>query len=335
MKLFIDKLIDKIEIRNSRICVGLDPHPDMLPNFLVKKYTKKEGDNRKQLAKAVLEFNKNLIDSLHDITPVVKPQAAFYELLGISGLETLRETIEYAQQRGLLVILDAKRNDIGSTAAGYARAYLGAENNEGIKAGCPLDNKAEEAGLTEILKKPVRFFPEIEADCLTINPYLGYDGIEPFLRREDKGAFALLKTSNDSGKDLQDLVLEDGQKVYEKTAKLIAKWGNDSANKSSSGYSNLGAVVGATYPGELKKLREIIPKIFFLIPGFGFQGGEPGDIINGFDEEGLGAVVNSSRGINFAFRREPWRKQFGPEEYAAAARAAAINMKEEINKILK
>ncbi|MFW6278735.1 MAG: orotidine-5'-phosphate decarboxylase [Bacillota bacterium] len=326
MKSFIDQLVGKIEEKDSHICVGLDPHPDMLPLFLLEKYVDQYEDRRKATALAILEFNKNIIDHIAEFTPAVKPQAAFYELLGINGLKTLFKTIEYAQKKGLMVILDAKRNDIGSTAAGYARAYLGMEDSKGFKAGKVM---AED----DSSGREIYFQNEVEVDCLTINPYLGYDGIEPFLRRENKGAFALVKTSNDSGGDIQDLVLEDGTKVYSAVAGLVSKWGQEVIG--DCGYSNLGAVIGATYPRELEVLREEMPTTYFLIPGFGFQGGEPEDIICGFNPDGRGAIVNSSRGINFAYQREPWKNRFTEQEYAEAAGAAAENMKQEINELRK
>ncbi len=352
MKLFIDRLVEKIKEKNSSICVGLDPHPDMLPEFLVRKYAAEFDNTRKAAARAVLEFNQNLLDSIHEITPAVKPQAAFYELLGLEGIKTLKKTIEYAKQKELLVILDAKRNDIGSTAAAYSRAYLGMEEEQGFRAGWVSEEEQEisisdsnkdfvdsndsaqqQEKNVEIAEERFYFQNEIEVDCMTINPYLGADGIMPFLHKKSKGAFALLKTSNKSGGDIQDLELTDGSPVYERVAQLITEWGSEHTGKS--GYSNLGAVVGATYPRELKKLRSMMPQTYFLIPGFGFQGGEPEDIVYGFNDDGRGAIVNSSRGINFAYQREPWKKDYSAPEYAAAARRAAQKMRDEINKLKK
>ena len=316
MKLFIDRLIEQIEAKDSRICVGLDPHPDMLPRFLIEKYQAKYDDLTQATAAAVLEFNINLIDAIADITPAVKPQSAFYEILGLAGKKALYKTIEYAKAKGLIVILDAKRNDIGSTAAAYAGAYLGFEGS-----GKEL---AESADKEELFLKS-----ELEVDCLTINPYFGLDGVEPFLRRKDRGAFALVKTSNQSGGEIQDLELKDGSKVYQQVGALVSEWSQQV--KGEYGYTNLGAVVGATYPEELEELREKMSDIFFLIPGFGFQGGKAEDIVYGFDKEKRGAVVNSSRGINFAFRRSD---EFTAEEYAEAAQTAAVKMRDEINELL-
>ncbi|MFW6294924.1 MAG: orotidine-5'-phosphate decarboxylase [Halanaerobium sp.] len=300
MKFFIDRLIEKIAEKNSRICVGLDPHLDLMPESVLNpKLRINKENNQTKIAESIYRFNKEIIDSVKEYTAVVKPQMAFYENLGIDGMKALKNTIAYAKEKDLIVLLDGKRNDIGSTASAYAEAYL----NES----------------------------EYSADALTINPYLGEDGILPFLKNKSKGAFALLKTSNPSSGDLQDLILKDGQKVYEKLGKILNDIGVNF--KGNSGYSNLAAVVGATYPKELKEIRELIPSVFFLIPGYGAQGGGAEDIKSAFDNKGLGALVNSSRGINFAYQKEEF-KDLGEDNYGEAAGAAAEKMKNNINKVL-
>jgi orotidine-5'-phosphate decarboxylase len=301
MKYFIDQLQEKIEEKNSRICVGLDPHLELLPeNVLAPELLDDLESNQEEIAAAVLNFNQNLIDAVADMTAVVKPQMAFYEKLGVPGMQCIWQTMSYAKSKGLLILLDGKRNDIGSTAKAYAESYL--------------EQK------------------EIAADAITINPYLGRDGILPFLENKEKGAFALLRTSNPSAGDLQDLKLDDGRTVYQAVGDFLQKLGNHYIGEC--GYSNLAAVVGATYPRELKEIRKQLETVFFLIPGFGAQGGGAADIKAGFDKYGRGAVVNSARGINFAYRKKEY-SNFGAEKYAEAARAAAKKMKIEINNALK
>ena len=301
MKYFIDQLQQKIEAKDSRICVGLDPHLEMMPkNILAAELLEDIETNKKAIADSVLKFNQDLIDAVADMTAVVKPQMAFYEKLGVPGMECLWQTMAYAKTKDLIVLLDGKRNDIGSTAGAYAEAYL--------------ENK------------------KIGVDSITINPYLGRDGVLPFLENKEKGAFALLRTSNPSAGDLQDLKLDDGRTVYQAVGDFLQDLGRDYLGEC--GYSNLAAVVGATYPKELKEIRSQLDSVFFLIPGFGAQGGGAADIKAGFDEDGRGAVVNSSRRINFAYRQEEY-SYFGAENYAKAARAAAEKMKKEINDVLK
>src|SRR6056297_236801 len=295
LKSFVDKLINKIKKTDSRICVGLDPHLDLIPEFILDKASKKYSNSQKNVAMAVLEFNKKIIDEIAEYTTIVKPQIAFYEKIGLEGLKTLEKTVEYAKEKGLLVLLDAKRNDIGSTAGAYAEAHL---KNENI-------------------------------DAITINPYFGLDGVKPFLQYKNKGAFALVRTSNKSEGDIQDIESKDGKKIYEHMGQLVKKWGNN--YKGDSGYSNLGAVIGATYPQELKRLRSLMPGVFFLIPGYGAQGGGAEDVASGFDKDGLGAIVNSARGIIFAYRND---NKYKEKEFAIAAGEAAKNMKEEVNKAI-
>lgn len=301
MKYFIDKLEEEMAAKNSRICVGLDPHLELLPEtVLAPELLNDLLKNQVEIAAAVLKFNRNLIEAVADLTAVVKPQMAFYEKLGAAGMECLWLTIKAAKAKGLLVLLDGKRNDIGSTAGAYAESYLGRKKSA--------------------------------ADAITINPYLGRDGIIPFLENKEKGAFALLRTSNPSAADLQDVELKDGRKVYQALGEFLEKLGSD--YQGESGYSNLAAVVGATYPRELKEIRKQLKSVFFLIPGYGAQGGGAADIKAGFDQNGKGAVVNSSRGINFAYQKKEYAS-FGAQNYAEAARAAAEKMKNEINAAVK
>ncbi len=313
VKLFIDRLIEKIIRMKSHICVGLDPHLNLLPSFLIRKARNEIGAGKEALSKAIFSFNQKIIDQIADIAVAVKPQIAFYEQLGAPGMITLKKTISYARRQDLIVILDAKRNDIGSTARAYATAYLG-NCMEGV------DLNVE------------KFQDDVVADAMTVNPYLGFDGIKPFIISKDKGAFALVRTSNSSGKEIQDLKLDDGDKLYQKIGELVSEWGSDVRGKN--GYSNLGAVVGATYPGELKILREKMPHSYFLIPGYGAQGGKPEDVIHGFNEDNLGAIINSARGIIFAYQRAPFKNRYSETEFAQAAGEAAREMRDKINEVL-
>ncbi|MFW5999518.1 MAG: orotidine-5'-phosphate decarboxylase [Halanaerobiaceae bacterium] len=313
MKLFIDRLLEMIKKKNSRVCVGLDPHLHLLPPQLVKQAMEIGDFEEMALGMAVSRFNRKIIDSVADVAVAVKPQIAFYEQIGSYGIIALAETVEYAREKGLLVILDAKRNDIGSTAAAYASAYLDEVHLDSVDTGLKSINP-------------------LVVDAMTINPYLGFDGVDPFLENRSRGAFALVRTSNKSAGQIQDLKLENGKLLYRQVGELVSDWGDDYLGEG--GYSNLGAVVGATYPGELALLRKDLPSTFFLIPGYGAQGGSAGDIVAGFDDRGLGAVVNSSRGIIFAYCREPWSGKYGEEQFAEAARSAAVKMKDEINKVL-
>lgn len=287
---FADRLIAAIKNKKSVACVGLDPHWDQIPAFL------KEG---RTPGEAILAFNKGIIDAISDLVPIVKPQLAFYEKFGMDGLGAFWETIKYAKEKGLLVLADGKRDDIGSTAVAYAQAYL--------------DTKGE-------------FGQYI--DALTVNAYLGSDGVKPFVdlcREHDKGIFVLVKTSNPSSGELQDLRLADGMTVKEKMASLVARWGQDLEGKE--GYSAIGAVVGATYPEDFEKLRAQMPQQIFLIPGYGAQGGTAADLKTCFDEQGLGAIVNSSRGIIFAYTKD---SKYSEEDFAEAAREAVLKMNGEL-----
>lgn len=297
----VDVLMKKIREKNNPSVAGLDPNLKFIPEFIREKYYKQDGKTLQACAAAVLEFNKGLIDALCDIVPAVKPQSAYYEMYGHAGVAALEETIRYAQQKGMYVMVDIKRNDIGTTAAAYATAYL---------------------GQTEIDGEAISAFG---ADAVTVNGYLGTDGIEPFLKecRKGKMIFSLVKTSNPSSGELQDLKI--GEKtVYETMAAMVEQWGSTAMGEGR--YSQVGAVVGATYPEQQQILRKLMPKTFFLVPGYGAQGATAKDIAHAFDEQGMGAIVNSSRGIMCAYQKGNWT----PEQYAEAARQEAIRMRDEI-----
>ncbi len=305
----IDKLINKIKETNNPTVMGLDPRYDMIPEIVRKKYT----NNLEGISKAILEYNKELIDNTYDIVPAIKPQLAFYEMFGIEGMKTFKETCKYAKEKGMIVIADAKRGDIGSTAKGYSNAYL---------------------GKTQIGEEKISVFNHI--DFLTVNPYLGVDSISPFVEdciKYEKGIFVLVKTSNPSSGELQDLKLENGETVYEHVANLVEKWGKELIGEY--GYSSVAAVVGATYPEQLKEIRKIAPHTYFLIPGYGAQGGKAEDIALGFDNNGLGGIVNASRSLMCAYKSDLWKNKFKEEEYAKATRAEAIRMRDELNNVIK
>lgn len=307
MKKAIDLLIEKIKETNNPTVMGLDPRYEMLPECIKNKY----GKDVKSVCEGILEYNKNLIDNTYDIIPAVKPQIAFYEMFGIEGMKCFKETCKYAKEKGMIVIADIKRGDIGTTAAGYSNAYLGRT----------LVGDSEE-----------RFY---DIDWVTVNPYLGIDGVKPFIEdciKYNKGIFVLVKTSNKSSGELQDLKLEDGKTVYEKVAELVNSWGEELIGEH--GYSSVASVVGATYPIQIKKLREIMPNSYFLIPGYGAQGGKAEDIALGF-ENGLGGIVNASRSLMCAFKSDRWKDKFSDEEYAKATRAEAIRMRDELNSAIK
>ena len=314
MEYAIDKLINKIKETDNPTVMGLDPRYEMLPECLKIKYSK-DIDG---ICDAFLEFNKRLIDSVYDIIPAVKPQMAFYEMYGSRGLECFRETCKYAKERGMIVIADGKRGDIGSTAAGYSLAYLG--KNELIEDS--VDVNYETKNLYDI-------------DFLTVNPYLGSDGVKPFIEdceKCEKGIFVLVKTSNPSSGELQDLSLESGEKVYEKMASMVDAWGDGLVGEH--GFSSVAAVVGATYPIQIEELREIMPRTFFLIPGYGAQGGKAEDIAKAFIN-GIGGIVNNSRGLMCAYKSDLWIDQYGDSNFEKATRAEAIRMRDEINNYIK
>lgn len=282
---FADTLMEAIDKKQNPSIVGLDPRIESVPDSV------KQG---KTPAEAFLAFNKDIIDAVADIVPAVKPQNAFYEQYGVEGIKSYIETVKYAKSKGLVVVGDVKRNDIGSTAKAYAAAHLG-----------------EAFGF----------------DAVTVNAYLGTDGIKPFLEKtpEGKGLFVLVKTSNPSSGELQDKLLDDGRSVYEAMAELVDGWGKESLG--SRGYNSVGAVVGATYPKEAELLRKIMPKTIFLVPGYGAQGGGADDVVPCFNSDGYGAIVNSSRGIIFAYQKQ------GGEHDEAAGKAAEA-MREDLKKSL-
>ncbi len=279
---FADRVVSAVRHKGNPIIVGIDPRPEELPTGFLDKFS---GD-RAGVAEALRVFGCEIIDVVAPLVPLIKFQSAFYEAYGPEGLAAMHATLDYARQKDVLVIFDGKRNDIGTTAEAYARAYLG--------------------------KVPVggSFEPSWHADALTINPYLGTDGIAPFVKvaaRENKGVFVLVRTSNASAREFQDLVC-DGMPVYRHVAKRLLDWCE--GRYGTEGYNLIGAVVGATYPQELAELREALPGVLFLVPGYGAQGGTAKDIAAGFDENGQGALVNNSRGITFAYNKPAYREKF-------------------------
>ena len=302
----IDRLINKIKETNNPTVIGLDPRYELLPKCVLEKYP----NTMEGVSQAIIEYNKALIDEICDVIPAVKPQIAFYEMFGIPGMKAFEETCKYAKQKGMIVIADIKRGDIGSTAQGYSNAYL---------------------GKTKIGEKEESIF---DVDFVTVNPYMGTDCIKPFIedcKKYDKGIFILVKTSNPSSGELQDVKLENGEEVYVKVSKLVEEWGKDL--RGEYGYSSIAAVVGATYPKQLKEIREIAPHTYFLIPGYGAQGGKVEDIALGFDKNGLGGIVNASRSLMCAYKSELWKDKFEEKDYAKATRAEALRMKEELGEI--
>ena len=307
MKNAVDLLIDKIKQTNNPTVMGLDPRYDMLPEKIKAKYEKSIHG----ACRAILEYNQALIDATCDIVPAVKPQIAFYEMFGIEGIEVFKKTCEYAKEKEMIVIADIKRGDIGTTAAAYSNAFLG--------------------------KTPIGDIWQsvFDLEFITVNPYLGADGVIPFVedaKKYNKGIFVLVKTSNQSSGDLQDLRTEDGEEVYIKVAKLVNEWGK--ALMGEYGYSSVSAVVGATYPKQLKKLREVMPHAYFLIPGYGAQGGKAEDIALGF-KDGLGGIVNASRSLMCAYKSDCWKDKFTEKEFAEATRAEAIRMRDELNNAIQ
>jgi len=286
--------------------LGLDPRLESMPQYLVQGMQK--GDKSFQKAsEAVLEFNTHIIRSCAPYVVAIKPQIAFYECLGWEGLRVLAKTIELGREQGLLVVIDAKRNDIGHTAQAYAEAFL-----------C---SGQEDTGI----------LPAFDADALTVNPYLGFDGIQPFVhaaQKRGKGLFVLVRTSNPSAQEIQDLQTLDGP-VYSVVGNLVHTWGKESLGQK--GYSLVNAVVGATYPDEARTLRKIMPHAFFLVPGFGAQGGTTADVLECFHPDGLGAVINASRSILYAYTQELYKRQYSEHKYAQAAADAARIMRDEIN----
>lgn len=305
MKNAIDKLISKIKETNNPTVIGIDPKYDMIPECVRNKY----GKTLEDVSKAILEFNIELIKNTYDIIPAVKVNIAFYEMYGIEGIKVFEKTCKYAKEKGMVVIADIKRGDIGSTAQSYSNAFL---------------------GKTKIEETEESIF---DVDFVTVNPYMGTDCVQPFIndcKKYNKGIFVLVKTSNPSSGELQDKQIEGGEKIYIEVAKLVEQWGKDLIGEN--GYSSVSAVVGATYPNQLKEIREIAPHTYFLIPGYGAQGGKAEDIALGFDNNGLGGIVNASRSLMYAYKSDKWKDEFEEIDYGKATRAEAIRMKEELNK---
>ncbi|TCK92382.1 orotidine-5'-phosphate decarboxylase [Natranaerovirga hydrolytica] len=304
----MNQLIDKIKKQNSPIVVGLDPKLNFVPSFIKEKAFKAYGKTNEGVAEAFYQFNKDIIDHIYDEVPAVKPQIAMYEQYGIEGIIAYQKTVNYAKEKGLVVIGDIKRGDISSTAEAYAIGHLGQSNIEGNKE---------------------RAFKN---DFITINPYMGYDTIKPFLdvcKEESKGLFILVKTSNPSSGDFQDLKVGDNY-LYEQVAMKVDEWGREHMGQD---YSYVGAVVGATYPEVGKKLRKLMPKTYFLVPGYGAQGGKAEDMANYFNEDGLGAIINSSRGVIAAYQKDSYQ-QFKEEDFALASRQAVLDMKKDLSNAL-
>lgn len=305
----ISKLIRKIDQTKAPICVGLDPQLSFIPSHIKADAYQRLGANPEGAAEALWNFNREIIDEIYDLIPAVKPQIAMYEQLGIPGLVIYQRTVDYCKEKGLIVIGDAKRGDIGSTSEAYAKAHLGSTEIEGNQ------------------------FRAFDTDMLTVNPYLGTDGIEPFTklcREEDKGLFILVKTSNPSSGEFQDKLVE-GRALYEHVAEKVNEWGE---NNMDGDYSDIGAVVGATYPQMSRELRKLMPKAYFLVPGYGAQGAGAKDLKPCFHEDGRGAIVNSSRGIIAAYRLKQYQERFTERDFAKVSRAAVEDMIRDIHSVL-
>ena len=305
----INKLTAKIQKTNAPIVVGLDPMLNYIPKHIQEKAFKEYGKTLEGAAEAIWQFNKEIVDKTYDLIPAVKPQIAMYEQFGIPGLMAYKKTVDYCKSKDLVVIGDIKRGDIGSTSAAYAVGHL---------------------GKVQVGENKIAAFDE---DFATVNPYLGSDGVKPFIdvcKEEKKGIFVLVKTSNPSSGEFQDRLI-DGRPLYELVGEKVAQWGEDCMGDS---YSYVGAVVGATYPEMGKVLRTIMPKAYILVPGYGAQGGQGKDLVHFFNEDGLGAIVNSSRGIIAAYKQEKYGK-FGEENFGDASRAAVEDMIADIDGALK
>lgn len=308
MDIFIDNLIKKIQGKKSHVVVGLDPDYNNLPRQLKKNTTNSLAD----ICEAIFEFNSKIIDAVYNLVPAIKPQIAFYERYGIDGINAFIKTINYGKQKGLIIIEDAKRNDIGSTATAYSEGHIGRVEVSGQK------------------------MPVFDVDAITVNPYLGSDGILPFVKdvqNYQKGIFVLVKTSNKSSVEFQDIKVIDNEQpymLYEIVAKKVFGWGKAVIGKY--GYSSVGAVVGATFPKDTKILRNLMPNTYFLVPGYGKQGGTAADVINSFNKDGFGALISASRSINFAYK---YNSKFNDYHFAEAAREAVVRMNKEINESLK
>lgn len=303
----IDQLIAKIEEKQNPTVVGLDPTLEMIPSFLKKEVFETYGKTPKAVAELFIRFNKAIIDEVAPLIPAVKPQIAMYEQYGLEGLRAYIETIQYAKEKDLIVIGDIKRGDIASTAAAYA----------GHLAGVEIEGAA---------------FDLWKEDAVTLNPYMGFDGIEPFIKvcsKKDKGIFILVKTSNPSSVELQDLLVEGGMPLYDKTADLVHKWGQLAMGER--GYSKVGAVVGATYKEQGANLRKRMPHTFFLVPGYGAQGGKASDLKDYFGINGTGIIVNSSRGILAAYKKD---SECDEKAFAQASKKAVLEMRADLQGVM-
>lgn len=297
----IDQLVAKIKKTQAPIVVGLDPMLNYIPEQVQKKAFEEKGETLAGAAEAIWQFNKAIVDATYDLIPAVKPQIAMYEQFGVEGVIAFKKTVDYCKEKGLVVIGDVKRGDIGSTSEAYAVGHLG---------------KVQVGSQT---------YAGFDEDFATVNPYLGSDGVKPFIKvckENNRGIFVLVKTSNPSSGELQDKLV-DGKPLYELVGKMVDEWGSDCIGES--GYSEVGAVVGATYPEQGRILRAIMPKTYILVPGYGAQGGKGKDLVHFFNEDGLGAIVNSSRGIIAAYKQEAYAK-FGAEHFADASRQAVLDM---------
>lgn len=297
----IDQLVAKIKKTQAPIVVGLDPMLNYIPEQVQKKAFEEKGETLAGAAEAIWQFNKAIVDTIYDLIPAVKPQIAMYEQFGVEGVIVFKKTVDYCKEKGLVVIGDVKRGDIGSTSEAYAVGHLG---------------KVQVGSQT---------YAGFDEDFATVNPYLGSDGVKPFIKvckENNRGIFVLVKTSNPSSGELQDKLV-DGKPLYELVGKMVDEWGSDCIGES--GFSEVGAVVGATYPEQGRILRAIMPKTYILVPGYGAQGGKGKDLVHFFNEDGLGAIVNSSRGIIAAYKQEAYAR-FGAEHFADASRQAVLDM---------
>lgn len=305
----INQLVANIKKTGAPIVVGLDPMLNYIPEQVQQKAFAEYGETLEGAAEAIWQFNKEIVDKTYDLIPAVKPQIAMYEQFGLPGLAAFKKTVDYCKGKGLVVIGDIKRGDIGSTSAAYAVGHIG-KVKVGSKTYAPFDE-----------------------DFVTVNPYLGSDGVNPFLdvcKEEKKGIFVLVKTSNSSSGEFQDQKI-DGRPLYELVGEKVAAWGSEVMGDE---YSYVGAVVGATYPEMGKVLRKVMPKAYILVPGYGAQGGKGKDLVHFFNEDGLGAIVNSSRGIIAAYKQEQYAK-FGAENFGDASRAAVETMVADIKGALE
>lgn len=301
----INKLVEQIQKKDAPVVVGLDPMLGYVPEHLTKKAFEEYGETLEGAAEAIWQYNKGIVDAVYDLIPAVKPQVAMYEQFGIPGMIAFKKTVDYCKEKGLVVIGDIKRGDIGSTSTAYAVGHL---------------------GKVTVGSKQYYGFDE---DFVTVNPYLGSDGVNPFIdvcKEEKKGIFVLVKTSNPSSGEFQDRLI-DGRPLYEYVGEKVNEWGSQCMGDT---YSYVGCVVGATYPEMGKILRKIMPKAYILVPGYGAQGGKASDLAPYFNKDGLGAIVNSSRGIICAYKQDKYAK-FGADHYSEASRQAVIDMIEDIN----